>query len=246
MKCALAAIGFINGNVTHNKTVILETMQRYASKADIVVFGEAFLQGFYAANFDVAHDEKVAIRQDDLVIEEIREAAKENQIAVSFGFVEKSGEFFYSSQITIDAQGNIIDLYRRVSPGWKLPEANVQYREGPGFHVFTYMQQKIAVGLCGDLWFDENVNEMRQLHPDLIFWPVYTDFNYQEWNTSAKYEYAQQAGKIGGKILYVNSVCADREFDEVARGGAVFFEDGKICEEISSGQEGVLIVEVCA
>ena len=106
------------------------------------------------------------------------------------------------------------------------------------------MDRKITVGLCGDFWFDININEVKQLLPDVVFWPVYTDFNYNEWNTSIKYEYAEQAGEIGGKVLYVNSVCKDKENDDIARGGSVLFIDGKISQEIPSGKEDVLLVEV--
>lgn len=106
------------------------------------------------------------------------------------------------------------------------------------------MDKKIAVGLCGDFWFDENVSEVKQLLPDVVFWPVYTDFNCNEWNTSMKYEYADQADKIGGKVLYVNSVCKDKDEEEIARGGAVLFIDGKIDREIPSGKEDILFVEV--
>lgn len=106
------------------------------------------------------------------------------------------------------------------------------------------MEKKITVGLCGDFWYDENIEVAKQLHPDIVFWPVYTDFNYNEWNNSAKLEYAEQAGLIDGKVLYVNSVCLDKEGDEIARGGAVLFVDGRIEKEVPAGQENVLLVEV--
>jgi len=244
MKCALAALGFINENIPYNKQVIMDTMVKYSKEADIVIFGEAFLQGFYAATFEVEHDVKIAISQDDPIIKEICNTAKAHNIAVSFGFIEKTGAYFYSSQITIGSSGEIVDIYRRVSPGWKLPKAGRQYLEGDGFHTFSYMNRTIAVGLCGDLWFDENISEINQLHPDVIFWPVYTDFNYDEWNSAEKYEYAEQAGKLEGKILYVNSFCLDKDEEEIARGGAVLFIDGKIEKEIPSGKEDILIVEV--
>ena len=73
---------------------------------------------------------------------------------------------------------------------------------------------------------------------------MYTDYNYEEWNTAVKYEYAEQAGKLSGKVLYVNSVCLDKEEEEIARGGAVLFEKGCIVKEIPSGEENVLLVEV--
>ena len=219
-------------------------MIKCSNDVDIVIFGEAFLQGFYGATFEIEHDEKLAINQNDLIIKEICFVAKEYKIAVSFGFIEKAKNCFYSSQITINSGGNIIDVYRRVSPGWKEEFANEQYREGNGFHIFSYMDRKIAIGLCGDFWFDTNINEVKKLLPDVVFWPVYTDFNYNEWNTSIKYEYAEQAGRIGGNVLYVNSVCKDKEGDDIARGGSVLFIDGKISKEIPSGKEDILFVEV--
>ena len=244
MKCALAAVGFINENVLHNKKVIMDTMIKYAKEADIVIFGEAFLQGFYGAKFHPEQDETIAIAKDDPIIQEICSAAVQYSIAVSFGFIEKTGETFYSSQITIASDGQVLDVYRRVSPGWKEEFAGERYCEGKEFRTFSFMGQKIAVGLCGDLWFDENIEAINALKPELVFWPVYTDYNYEEWNTAVKLEYAEQAGKLAGKVLYVNSVCLDKQEEEIARGGAALFEKGCIAKEIPSGEENVLIVEV--
>ena len=150
MKCALASMGFINGDLRHNKQVILDTMTAYSGKADVVIFGEAFLQGFYAAAFDAAHDTQ----------------------------------------------------------------------------------------------FDENVKEIKQLRPDAVFWPVYTDFNSNEWNNTIKHEYAAQANRFCKTVLYVNSYCKDKLGSDFAKGGAALFQDGTIRAEIPSGKEGVLLVDI--
>ncbi len=244
MKCALAAVGFINEDVLYNKNVIITTMIKYAKKADIVLFGEAFLQGFYGAKFIPEQDETIAIAKDDSTIKEICSIASQYSIAVSFGFIEKEEEKFYSSQIMIDSDGQVLELYRRVSPGWKEEFADERYCEGKVFHTFNFMGQKITVGLCGDLWFDENIEAINELKPEVVFWPVYTDYSPEEWNTTVKLEYAVQAGKLPCKVLYVNSVCLDKEEEEIARGGAALFENGCIVKEIPSGEENVLIVEV--
>ena len=105
MKCALASLGFINENIQYNKNVIINTMIRCAADTDIILFGEAFLQGFYGATFDPAHDAQLALSPDDAIIHDIRTAAKQHGVAVSFGFIEKDGPLFYSSQITIGSDG---------------------------------------------------------------------------------------------------------------------------------------------
>ncbi len=244
IKILLASRENINGDTEHNKNVITETMISHSKEADIVVFGEAFLQGFYALNFDVKHDMSIAVEIDDSVIMDICQVAKEHHIGVSFGFIEKDGEYIYSSQMTIDKEGAIIDVYRRVSVGWKETGACDNYREGDGFHAFEFMGKRIVVGLCGDLWYDDNIDRVNACCPDVVFWPVYTDFNSDKWNTSEKYEYAEQAGKFFAKVLYVNSVCTDKIGDEIAKGGSALFEKSRIIKETPSGKESTLIVEI--
>ncbi len=245
MKCALAAVGFINGDVAHNKAVLADTLRQCAGKADVVLFGEAFLQGFYGINFVVEHDRTTAISREDKVIQEIGALAKEYVLAVSFGFIEKDCDTFFSSQMTIDQTGQIIDVYRRVSPGWKEPFAGKEYGEGEAFHTFTSLGKKVAIGLCGDLWYEENITRLNALQPDVIWWPVYTDYNDLAWNSTTKLEYAEQAGKINAPVLYVNSVCIDKAAeDEIAKGGAALFAHGSIQEELPAGKAGTLIVEI--
>jgi len=48
VKCALASMGFLNGDVQYNKNIIIDTVKKHSQNADIVIFGEAFLQGFYS------------------------------------------------------------------------------------------------------------------------------------------------------------------------------------------------------
>lgn len=244
MRCALAALGFVNGNTTRNLHTVLGVMREYAGRADVLLFGESFLQGFYAADFDPVHDARIALTLDSSAVRQIREAALALGLAVSFGFIEREGDVFYSSQLTIDTQGNVLDHFRRVSPGWKLPHAGAAYREGEGFHAFSLLGKRMVVGLCGDLWYDEHIDAINRLRPDVVLWPVYTDYNAAEWNAEIKQEYAAQAGRIDADVLYVNSVCLDREGDEIARGGAAHFRGGQIVADLPSGGEGVLVAEL--
>ena len=244
MRIALAALGFVNGDTPRNLQTILTLMAQYAGQADLVLFGEAFLQGFDAANFEPAHDRSVALTLVDPDILRIREAARQHCIAVSFGFIEQDEPLFYSAQLTIDQSGVIANHYRRVSPGWKLPHAGAEYREGEGFSAFTLFGKRCVLGLCGDLWYEENIAAIRRLAPDVVLWPVYTDYSADEWNATEKLEYAEQAGRLGADVLYVNPVRLDRSSDENAFGGAAHFLGGQIAADLPAGREGVLIVEL--
>lgn len=243
MKIALAAVGFITNDVAYNKKKIVDVLREYSGKADLVLFGETFLQGFDSLNWSFDRDKDVAVEVSSPIIAEIREAAREYSVAVSFGYVERAGDKLYSSQLTIGKDGGVIDNYRRISRGWRESFTDFHYCEGKEFSKFSFEGKTFAVGLCGDFWDDAIAAKMRELSPDAVLWPVYTDFDYNEWNTSMKLEYAEQAKKVGDNVFYVNSVCLKTEADEIARGGAVWFRKGEIADEKPAGHESVLIAE---
>ena len=112
------------------------------------------------------------------------------------------------------------------------------------FTKFEYLGKTFSIGLCGDLWDEKNVMQIKKLRADVVLWPVYTDFSAKEWNKEMKYEYAAQSKKIGRQVLLVNSVCLSGNEEELAKGGAVCFLDGQIKEELPAGKEGVLMVQV--
>ncbi len=245
MKIALASCPVVNRNMSHNIAVILQTMKDYAGKADLILFGESVLQGFDCLSWDYETDRSMAVTQNNPAIARIREGAREYSIAVSFGYIEKTEETLFSSQIVIDAKGEIIHNFHRVSVGWKeYTKTDDHYREGAGFEAFSYGGKKLAIGLCGDLWTGGRPEEMKRLHADAVLWPVWCDYEADQWNTAIKYEYAEQAALCGNCVLLVNPFCADPDAEDQATGGAVYFKNGSVQKELSAGKPGILIVEI--
>ncbi len=80
--------------------------------------------------FNCKEDQKVALSISSSIIDEISKSAKKYQIAVSFGYFELCEKIIYSSQITIDKTGSIINNYRRISSGWKEPYSGPRYKKG--------------------------------------------------------------------------------------------------------------------
>lgn len=249
MKVLLAALGFRNKDMTFNMRVMQETMRQYAEKTDLIVFGETFLQGFDCLTWDFDKDVEMAVCMEGPVIAQMKRTAKETNTAISFGYVEKNSckidaDKLYSSQITIGKNGEIIDNYRRVSGGWKETIADYHYCEGEAFHTFEFCGKSISIGLCGDLWYDDNVERIKSLNADVVLWPVYTDFNYRKWNDTLIFEYAQQSKRVSANVLQVNSVSLGQDPESFARGGAEYYKNGEIASRVLAGEEGVLLVEV--
>lgn len=237
MKTALASAKIVDGDINFN----LSQMKRYMKEAktngaELVCFGEAFLQGFNTLSWQFDKDKKIALSTSSPEFDTIKKLTKEIEIDVLFGYNELENEFIYSSCVLI-SDGRIIHNYRRISKGWKeFSQTNEHYREGESAQIFEYKGKKCLIGLCGDLW---EFPEKFSLGEDILFWPVYVCWTKEEWENGGKTEYAEQTKLCCKNSLYINSLC-----DGDAFGGAVHFLDGKAESEIPIFSEGLLYVTV--
>lgn len=237
MKIALASAKIIDRDTNHN----LAQMKRYmieakAKEADLVCFGEAFLQGFNALTWQYDRDKEIALSTSSKELLQIATFTKEIGIDVMFGYNELDGDTIYSSCALI-TDGRIIHNYRRISKGWKeYSKTDEHYKEGSTVEVFDYRGKKCVIGLCGDLW---DHPERFALGEDLLLWPVYVCWTKEEWENGGKIEYAEQAKLCCENTLYVNSIC-----DGDAFGGTAHFLDGKVQKELPIFNEGLLYIKI--
>ena len=138
-----------------------------------------------------------------------------------------------ASSYALIENGDIVRNYRRISKNWKNYNiTNGNYREGTDTPLL-FRGVAMTVALCGDLW----------IYPEsfrcsgLLIWPVYVNFDLDE---SESGEYAKQAAMACGKALLVNPLSKE----PISRGGAFFFENGKVKQSLGLDKEGVLVVEV--
>lgn len=237
MNVALASARFVNGDTAFN----LSQMERFAETArrrgaDLLCFGEAFLQGFDAFVWRYDADRKTAVSADSPCFDRICGLSRKTGVDLLFGFLERDGEKLYSS-CALMVQGELRQLYRRVSQGWKeRSRTDGHYREGTEVSPFLYKDKTCLIGLCGDLWDMPGRFAQRA---DVLLWPVYLDYSPEEWQASAMGEYAEQAAKCCSKTLMVNSLC-----DKKAFGGAFFFKNGRVASALPMGQEGLLMISI--
>lgn len=237
MKFALASARVIDKDINYN----LSQMERYmgeakANGAEIVCFGESFLQGFNGLSWNYEEDKKTAITTFSQEFTKIKVLTKEIGIDVLFGYNELENDAIYSSCVLI-SDGEIIHNYRRISNGWKeYSKTDEHYKEGSSAEIFYYKGKKCLIGLCGDLW---NYPEKFALGEDLLFWPVYVCWTKEEWEHGGKLKYAEQANLCCKNTLYINSIC-----DGDAFGGAAQFFGGKIKRELPILSEGLLYIEI--
>lgn len=240
MKIALVSEKFINNDVEFNLKVILRTIQQASQdKIDLLVFGEAFLQGFDSLTWEYNQDCHVASYIFSYGIKFVRWMCHLYKVACAFGYFEIDQDSLYSSYIFIGKKGEIVNNYRRRSQGWKeYSRTDHHYGEGNCFDVFEYEGVTFSVALCGDLWQDDLCAEMEKIQADILLWPLYVNFTEETW-LDEKVAYCERVARMKKTVLLVNSLS-----DEIPSvGGSFVMKDGKIISEGKRGEAAMLIYE---
>lgn len=205
--------------------------------AELILFPEAFLQGFEGLCFDYQKDILVAVSAQGAEIARVRRICKENGIGIGLGYFETEGGVIYSSYIIIDSNGKTIANYRRRSPGWKESYAGADYREGKEFISFQMKDKAFSVILCGDFWTDSLLDEISAIECDCMIWPVYIDFTIEDWESFEYAEYLERTQVLEMPVAFVNAYVED---PERANGGAFVAKHGRAEQELKMGKPALL------
>jgi len=240
MKIALASAPSINNDVEKNVETVQKTAEKYGSRADLICFGEAFLHGFDALSWDYDTDKNIAMAKDSESIDKIKKMAQTHQVGIGFGFfeIDRIENSLYCAYMVVDSSGETMVHYRRLTKGWKdVRKADHHYQKGRCFKTFTFQEKRIALALCGDLWYEENIRQINDLKKDLVLWPLHMDYSVEEW-INERSDYVQQASKVNSPVLMVNNV------SKTSHGGAYHFVDNRVIDSLELGARGVLVVDI--
>ena len=91
-----------------------------------------------------------------------RKLAKELKVVLPISFYEKEVNNLYNSVACIDADGEILGVYRKTHiPDDHYYQEKFYFTPGDtGFRVFDTRYGKIGVGICWDQWFPETARCM--------------------------------------------------------------------------------------
>ena len=236
MRIGLVSYRCENRNTAFNMTQIERGMQNAQGKADLLCFGEAFLQGFDALSWEYDTDRTIALERSSEVFSKLQNWTVQYGISLATGYIEKERDKLYSSCAVI-SEGQIIHNYRRISKGWKeYSKTDGHYCEGDKTDAFLLHGQEMKLALCGDLW--EFPDRFRTEH--LLIWPVYVNYTVDEWRSGVLAEYAAQAASAADDVLMINPI----DDNPVNHGGCFHFHQGGIAAAIPFDREGILMIEI--
>lgn len=236
MRVGLVSYCCRNKDISFNLGQIERAMLETQGKADLLCFGEAYLQGFDSLRWDYEIDKGMALEITSDPVIQLAKWTKQYSTALLTGYIEKEQGYLYSSCIVL-ANGEILHNYRRISKGWKeYRKTDEHYAEGNRVSRFRFQDKNITLAICGDLWeFPERFKT-----DGVLIWPVYVNFSLAEWEQRELADYAKQALLASSDVLMVNPI----DYNPVNHGGSFYFKNGEIADRLPFDQEKIMIVDL--
>lgn len=153
-----------------------DSMVREAAKkgANIILLSELFERQYFCQErrYDY-YDFAKPLEENDAVLH-FKAVAKELSVVLPISFYEKAGNVLYNTVAVIDADGDILGIYRKTHiPDDHFYQEKFYFTPGDtGFKVWDTKYGKIGVGICWDQWFPECARGMALKGAELIFYPT--------------------------------------------------------------------------
>ena len=142
--------------------------------ANIILQQELFKTPYFCQKENYDYFSLAESLEDSKLIKHFQEIAKKYNVVLPISFFEKDGNCFFNSLVVIDADGKVLDLYRKSHiPTGECYEEKFYFTPGDtGFKVFNTKFGKIGVAICWDQWFSEAARIMTLKGAELLFYPT--------------------------------------------------------------------------
>lgn len=145
-----------------------------ACGAQIILLPELFEGLYFCKDMDEKYFAWALPREGHPLIERFAALARDLDVVLPLSYFERDGERYFNSLVVIDADGTVLDNYRKThipsGPGY---EEKFYFEPGDtGFQVWNTRYGRIGVGICWDQWFPETARSLALLGAELIFYPT--------------------------------------------------------------------------
>jgi len=158
-------------NVERAEALVRQAAKRGAQIIQLQALFETpyFCKDQLAELFDLAQP-----AEDHPTIAHMQELARELEVVLPVSFFEAANNAYYNSLAIIDADGEMLGVYRKAH----IPDG-VGYQEkfyfnpgDTGFKVWDTAYARIGCGICWDQWFPECARAMAVMGAEILFYPT--------------------------------------------------------------------------
>ncbi|EHH3659184.1 N-carbamoylputrescine amidase [Vibrio parahaemolyticus] len=161
----------LEDNLAKAKKAIREAAQ---NGANVILPQELFAAPYFCKKQEAKYFELAEETANSHLIKEMSALAKELCVVIPVSYFEKAGNTFFNSLVMIDADGTVLDNYRKshIPDG---PGYSEKYYFSPGdtgFKVWQTKFGKFGAGICWDQWFPELARSLALHGAEAIFYPT--------------------------------------------------------------------------
>lgn len=142
--------------------------------AQVILLPELFETWYFCQerNYD-SYGLAMSLEENPAVLH-FRQTAAELKVVLPISFFEREGNVTYNSVAVIDADGEILGVYRKTHiPDDHFYQEKFYFTPGnTGFKVWDTAYGKIGVGICWDQWFPEAARCMALMGAQLLLYPT--------------------------------------------------------------------------
>ncbi|MDX9913914.1 MAG: N-carbamoylputrescine amidase [Candidatus Moranbacteria bacterium] len=175
----MVKVSAVQMSMSEDKASNLDKAERLAREAvkngaQIILLPELFEGHYFCKDMDEKYFSWAAPREGNPLIDRFASLAKELKAVILISYFEKSQDGYFNSLVVADADGTIMDNYRKThipdGPGY---EEKFYFKSGnTGFKVYDTAYAKIGVGICWDQWFCETARALTLMGAEIIFYPT--------------------------------------------------------------------------
>jgi N-carbamoylputrescine amidase len=159
----------------HNLARAIELVrQAHAGGAQVVLLPELFSTPYFPRVKDPRFFALAHTLASDPAVSALARVAAELALVIPVSFFERDGDAFYNSVAMLDADGQLLGVYRKTHiPDGAGYEEKFYFKPGDtGFRVFQTRYAALGVGICWDQWFPESARCMTLLGADALLFPT--------------------------------------------------------------------------
>ncbi|NOI23952.1 N-carbamoylputrescine amidase [Vibrio mediterranei] len=145
-----------------------------ANGANVVLPQELMAAPYFCKKQEAKYFELAEETDNSRLIKELSALAKELNVVIPVSYFEKAGNTFFNSLVMIDADGTVLENYRKshIPDG---PGYSEKYYFSPGDTGFKVWKTKFGTfgaGICWDQWFPELARCLVLNGAEAIFYPT--------------------------------------------------------------------------
>ncbi len=241
----------LSDDIDANIAKIASLVRQAAGKgADLILPSELFAGQYFCKTQDERHFARAFAWKTHPAVLAMAKLAKELGVVIPVSIYEKAGPHYYNSVVVVDADGELLGVYRKShipdGPGY---QEKYYFRPGDtGFRVWETKKGRIGVGICWDQWFPEAARAMALAGADVLLYPTAIGAEPPETgepDTAARWRRAMLGHAVSNTIPVAAANRVGTEDGQTFYGTSFICDEaGEILADLDRTEEGVAVARI--